>query len=55
MKNLLKYLGAILVLCGVCCLAVYYYAVPSNALLVASLALEVVGILSYILINKFVE
>ena len=55
MKTFLKYLGALLVLCGVICLAVYYFAVPTNGLLVASLALEVVGILAYILINKYID
>jgi len=54
MKTFLQYLGALLVLCGVVCLVVYYFAVPSNALLATSLVLEVVGILSYIIINKFV-
>ncbi|MCQ2334236.1 MAG: hypothetical protein MJZ89_00185 [Paludibacteraceae bacterium] len=52
MKNLFQYLGVILVLCGVVCLVVYYFAVPSNGLLAASLVLEFVGILAYIFINK---
>lgn len=52
MNTLLKNLGAILVLLGVVCLAVYYFGVQVNGLLVAALALEVAGILSYILINK---
>lgn len=55
MKAFLKYLGALLVLCGVICLAVYYFAAPTNTLLWLSLVLEFVGILSYILINKHVE
>jgi len=55
MKTLLKYLGAILVICGVICLAIYYFAVPANGLLATSLVLEVVGILAYIVINKFVD
>ena len=50
--TLLKNLGAILVLLGVVCLAVYYFGVQENALLVASMVLEVAGILSYILINR---
>ena len=37
---------------GVVCLVVYKYALPENALLVSGLALEVIGILAYILINK---
>ena len=52
MNTLLKNLGAILVLCGVVCLAVYYFGVQQNFLLVASLVLEVAGILSYIFINR---
>ncbi len=55
MKTFLKYLGAILVLCGVLCLAYYYFFTQSNGLLIASLALEVVGLISYIVINKFIE
>lgn len=55
MKTFLKYLGAILVLCGVVCLIVYAFCVQENALLVTAMVLEVVGILSYIIINKRVE
>ena len=52
MKTLLKYLGVILLLLGVVCLVCYKYALPENALLIAGMALEVAGILSYIFINK---
>ena len=52
MKTLLENLGAILVLPGVVCLAVYYFGVQKNGLLVASMVLEVAGVLSYILLNK---
>ncbi len=52
MNTLLKNLGAILVLLGVICLAVYYFGVQVNALLVASLALEVAGLFAHVLINK---
>lgn len=55
MKTLLKNLGAILVLCGVLCLVVYYFWVPSNGLLATALVLELVGILGYILTNRFVD
>ena len=55
MKTFLKYLGAILVLCGVVCLAVYAFVKQTNVLLAVAVALEVVGILSYIIINKRVE
>jgi hypothetical protein len=52
MNTLLKNLGAILVLLGVVCLAVYYFGVQVNALLVVSMILEVAGVLSYIFINS---
>lgn len=55
MKTFLKYLGALLVLCGVICLAIYYFAEPTNTLLWLSLVLEFVGILSYIIINKKID
>ena len=52
MNTLLKNLGAILVLLGVGCLAAYFFGKQVNGLLVAGLALEVVGFFAYILINK---
>lgn len=52
MKTFLKYLGAILVLCGVVCLAVYAFCKQTNWLLVSAMVLDVAGILSYIIINK---
>ena len=55
MKSLLKYLGVIILLMGVVCLVVYKFAVPENWLLVSSIILEVVGILSYIFINKAIN
>ena len=55
MKTLLKYLGALLVLCGVICLAIYYFANPTNTLLWLSLVLELVGILAYTFINKKID
>lgn len=55
MKTILQYLGAILVLCGVLCLAVYFFAAPVNSLLVAAVVLELVGILGFIVINKFIQ
>lgn len=55
MNTFLKYLGVILVLCGVVCLAVYAFVEQSNWLLAGAMALEVVGILSYIFINKRVQ
>ncbi len=55
MNTFLKYLGAILVCCGVICLAVYYFALPENGLLVAALVLEVAGILGHIILNRYIE
>lgn len=52
MNTFLKDLGLIIFLCGVICLCVYYFGVSSNELLVSSLALEFVGILAYIILNK---
>ena len=52
MNTLLKNLGAILVLLGVVCLAVYYFGVQLNVLLVVGLALEVAGLFAYIFLNK---
>ncbi|MBQ7191292.1 MAG: hypothetical protein IJS00_00265 [Paludibacteraceae bacterium] len=55
MKNVLKLLGIVLVLAGVVCLAVYEMKVPSNSLLVTALVLEVVGILGFSLVNRFID
>ena len=52
METLLKNLGAILVLLGVVCLAVYFFGVQKNGLLVAGLALEVVGVFAHVFLNK---
>ena len=52
MNDSLKYLGVILLLLGVVCLIVYRYAYPVNGLLIASMVLEVSGILAFIFINK---
>ena len=55
MNSLIKYSGAILVLCGVLCLVIYAFSAPYNALLVTALILEVIGILAYIFINRYVD
>lgn len=55
MKTFIKYLGAILVLCGVLCLAYYYFFTQTNGLLVASLVLELVGLVTFILTNKYID
>jgi len=55
MNSFLKNLGLIIFLIGVICLCIYYFGTPSNGLLVASLAFEFVGILTYIIINKRID
>lgn len=52
MESFLKYLGVILLLFGVLCLVLYKFVLQANGLLIASMLLEVGGILSYIFINK---
>ena len=47
-----KYAGVILVLLGVLCLVVYYFAPVSNILLALGLVLEVIGILAFIFLNR---
>lgn len=55
MKSLIKYSGAIVVLLGILCLIIYHFSVHTNGLLVLALVLEVVGILGYIIINRYVD
>ncbi|MBR3564883.1 MAG: hypothetical protein IKN91_00925 [Paludibacteraceae bacterium] len=52
MDTLLKYLGAIIVLIGVIVLVVYHFGTPSNALLVVSIVLMLVGIGTHIVVNR---
>lgn len=52
MNTFLNNLGAILVLLGVVCLAIYYFGLQENYLLVASMVLEVAGVFAYIFLNK---
>ena len=52
MNTFLKSLGAILVLLGVVCLAVYFFGVHVNILLAVGLVLEIAGLFAYIFINK---
>ena len=55
MKNFLKIIGIILVLAGVACLVVYETSMQVNALLITALVLEVAGILSYMLLNRYLD
>ena len=52
MDTLLKNLGAILVLLGVVCLAIYHLGVQFNGLLVAALVLQVGGLFAHVILNK---
>lgn len=52
-KRYMKDLGIILVILGALLLIVYSVALPQNWLLIAAVAIEVIGILAYILINRF--
>lgn len=54
MKSLLKYLGLILIVVGTVILTICYLTgnVNNNVILGSSMALIVVGLISYILINK---
>ncbi len=55
-KLLLQNLGIIILLLGVIVLALHYFsAVRSNAYLVVGLGLIIVGILTYLLINKYLK
>lgn len=54
MKTFLHYLGAIIVLVGVICLACYYFFLPTNYMLVIGLALELIGLVAFVLLNKFI-
>jgi len=51
----MKDLGIILILLGVICLIVYAFAMPANGLLITALVLEFVGIVAYILLNRFAK
>lgn len=51
MNNILKYLGVFLVIIGALIL-VAYIAAPNNALLIAALAVEIVGMIAHVIINK---
>ena len=55
MNAILKNLGVIILLLGVAFLVVYNFAAQANWLLVAGLATELAGILTYVVVNKFVE
>ena len=55
MYSILKNFCVIILLLGVAFLVVYNFSTQANWLLVAGLATELAGILTYIVVNKFVE
>ncbi|MCQ2312950.1 MAG: hypothetical protein MJZ84_05825 [Paludibacteraceae bacterium] len=56
MNTFLKdYAGIILVLLGAASLVVYYFTPTTNLLLVIGLVLQIIGILAFILLNRFVK
>ena len=55
MNTFLKYLGVLLVLAGVGVLAFYTFGTQSNTYLITAGSLMVVGLLEFILVNKFVK
>lgn len=54
MKSLLKYLGLILIIIGTVILAICSFTgdVNNNVILGSSMALIIIGLISYIVINK---
>jgi 1,4-dihydroxy-2-naphthoate octaprenyltransferase len=55
MNELLKMLGAIVVLIGVLFLLVYYFAIQSNTLLALGGISMFLGFIAHILLNKFLK
>ena len=52
MKELVKYLGAIIILVGVVLLAIYKFGMPSNYLLGGAAFAMVIGMFIHILVNR---
>jgi hypothetical protein len=52
MKELVRYLGAIIILIGVALLAVYKFGTPSNYLLGGAAFAMVLGMFIHILLNR---
>lgn len=53
MKNILNFLGAIIVLIGVCILGVYHFAgINSNILLAVAGLLMIIGFFTFLFMNK---
>ncbi len=54
MKTFLKYLGLIILLLGVICFICYQYALQQNYMLLLGIVLEVVGIVVFVITNKYI-
>lgn len=56
MKSFLKFLGPIILLIGTALIAVYYFKnTPENTILVVAAVMMVVGLITHVVINKYVE
>ncbi|MDL2289931.1 hypothetical protein LJB95_00820 [Paludibacteraceae bacterium OttesenSCG-928-F17] len=56
MKELLKYLGIIVMLIGVALLAVYHFSdFPGNGLLIGAGISIVVGAVGHVILNKYID
>lgn len=55
MKTFLKYLGPIIVLLSVCMLGIYYYVSPTNGWLTAAACGMAAGLITHILINRYMK
>lgn len=54
MKTFLKYLGLIILLLGVVCFVCYQYALQQNYMLLIGIILEVVGLVVFVITNKYI-
>lgn len=56
MKNILKYLGILIMLVGVVILAFYHFgSYAGNGLLIAAGACVLVGLFAHIIINRYID
>lgn len=55
MENVLKYCGVILAILGVLVLAIYHFAVKTNAMLVIGLVLILAGLVAHVVVNKRIQ
>ncbi|MBO5850237.1 MAG: hypothetical protein J6Q47_03035 [Paludibacteraceae bacterium] len=56
MKQLLKYLGVFMLLIGVAVLVAYnVVSSPNNNYLISALSLMIVGLITHVLLNKYLD